>query len=115
MKMENAFEKMIQDENAFSFIARYQDKSIGYILGFVKTRPDSAFQYEKTVLHIDQIAVLQRYQKHGVGKSLMEEAYQLAKVKQVNEIQLDFWAGNELAERFFYRNGFNYFNHRMKK
>lgn len=114
-EVENAFEKMIQDKNVFAFIASYQDKSIGYLLEYVKTRPNSAFQYEKTVLHIDQVAVNQSYQKHGVGQLLMEEAYKLAKIKQVKDIQLDFWTDNDLAERFFSRNGFNYFNHRMKK
>lgn len=114
-EIEKAFEKMIQDESVFSFIARYQDKSIGYLLGYVKIRPNSAFQFEKAVLYIDQIAVIQEYQKHGVGQLLMEEVYRFAKVKEVDEIQLDFWPGNELAERFFSKNGFNYFNHRMKR
>lgn len=114
-EVEKAFKKLIQDENVFAFIASYQDKSIDYLLGYVKTRPDSAFQYEKTILHIDQVAVIQSYQKHGVGQLLMEEAYKLAKIKQVKEIQLDFWTGNDLAERFFSRQGFNYFNHKMKK
>ena len=93
----------------------FQEESIGYLLGFVKTRPNSAFQYEKTTLHIDQVAVIQSFQKRGVGQLLMNEAYRLAELKQIKEIQLDFWAGNDLAENFFSRNDFNFFNHRMNK
>tara|TARA_B100001109_G_C18853835_1_gene470696 strand:+ start:1611 stop:2078 length:468 start_codon:yes stop_codon:yes gene_type:complete len=114
-EMVNAFEKMIQDKNVFAFLASFQEESIGYLLGFVKTRPNSAFQYEKTTLHIDQVAVIQSFQKRGVGQLLMNEAYRLAELKQIKEIQLDFWAGNDLAENFFSRNDFNFFNHRMNK
>lgn len=110
-----ALEKLTQDESFFGFIAKLDDKPIGYLIGFVKSRPDSAFQYEKTVLYIDQIAVTPAYQKSGVGQLLMEEAYQLAKDKQIKEVQLDFWTGNQVAERFFLSNGFNYFNHKMKR
>ena len=114
-EIEIAFEMMIENENVFGFIARHQNKPIGYLIGYVKTRPDSAFQYEKTVLYIDQVAIIQEYQKSGVGQLLMEEAYELAKVKQVKEVQLDFWTDNQPAESFFLRNGFNYFKHKMKK
>ena len=113
--VENAFEKMIQDDNVFAFIACNQKESIGYLLGYIKTRTDSAFQYEKTVLYIDQIAVIQEYQKSGVGQLLMNRAYELAIAKQIMEVQLDFWEGNQSAESFFSKNGFDFFNHRMKK
>lgn len=114
-EIENAFKKMLQNENVFAFIAKNQNKSIGYILGYIKVRSDSAFQYAKTVLYIDQVAVVQEYQNSGIGQQLMEKVYELAKVKQITEVQLDFWTGNKLAESFFLRNGFEYFNHRMKR
>ncbi len=114
-EMENTFEKLIEDNNVFAFIASYQNTPIGYLMSYVQKRPESAFQYERTVLYIDQIAVIQEYQKNGVGKLFMEKVYELAKRKQITEIQLDFWEGNQLAEHFFLRNGFNYFNQRMKK
>ncbi|MDC1221099.1 GNAT family N-acetyltransferase [Salibacteraceae bacterium] len=113
--MEKAFEKMLQGDNVFAFIARYQNKPIGYLFGYVKTRPDSAFQYEKTVLHIDQVVVSEEYQKSGVGQLLMDEAHKLSKTKQIKEVQLDFWTGNQQAESFFLKNGFDFMIHEMKK
>lgn len=113
--IENALEKMLQNDDAFAFIAKLEDRSIGYLLGYIKTRPDSAFQYEKTVLYIDQVAVIEEFRNDGVGQRLLEEANQLARLKQIKEIQADFWSGNQLAEGFFRRNGFSCFNQRMKK
>lgn len=115
VEIENAFEKMLQDKNVYGFIARHKNKPIGYLIAYLKTRADSAFQYEKIVLHIDQVVVIPEYQKSGVGQLLMNEANELAKLKQVKEIQLDFWSDNLQAEIFFLRNGFKFFNHKVKK
>lgn len=114
-KIESAIKKMIQNDNVFAFIAKHQNNPIGYLLGYKKTRSDSAFQYEKTVLYIDQVVVIKEYQKGGVGQLLMDKAYELANFEQIMEVQLDFWAGNQSAESFFLRNGFDFFNYRMKK
>lgn len=114
-EVESAFEKMIHSENFIAFIAKCKDKGIGYLLAYVKKRPDSAFQYEKSILYIDQVAVIEEFQKNGIGEKLIEEAYHLADRMRIQEIQLDFWQGNELAERFFSKNGFGIFNHKMKR
>lgn len=114
-EIENAFEQMFQNENVFAFKAILKDKSVGYLLGYFKTRQDSAFQYEKTVCYIDQVAVLPEYQKLGVGQLLMDKVYELSNTKRITEVQLDFWSDNHLAENFFLRNGFIDFNKRMKK
>ena len=81
----------------------------------VKERKESAFQYEKRWLNIDQIAVLQAYQKRGVAQQLLEQAEQLAEAKGISCLQLDHWAQNAVARGFFTNNGFGYFNHRMEK
>jgi ribosomal protein S18 acetylase RimI-like enzyme len=114
-EIASAFEEMIRNDNSFAFLAKYQDNTIGYLLGFVKVRKDSAFQYEKAIFYIDQVAVIQEFQKKGIGEKLLEEAYHLADRMRIQEIQLDFWQGNELAERFFSKNGFGIFNHKMKR
>ncbi|MAX81663.1 MAG: hypothetical protein CL843_15990 [Crocinitomicaceae bacterium] len=114
-EITNAFKRMLENGNTIAYLAKDENKPIGYLLGFIKDRPDSAFQYKKSVLYIDQIVVTQEYQNSGVGQLLMDRAYEIAKVKQVTEVQLDFWSGNQSAEHFFLRNGFDYFNHRMKK
>lgn len=113
--VESALEGLLQDESWFGYIARHNDKPIGYLLAYIRKRPESAFQYEKTVLNIDQIVVIPDYRSSGVGNSLMKAAYCLAKEKNIKEAQLDHWLGNSLAERFFARHGFQYFNHKMKK
>lgn len=114
-ELEKALENLIGSENSFGFIAKHENKSIAYPIGYVRRRQESAFQYEKTVFFIDQIGVLPEYRKSGVGQILMDRTCQLAKRKDIDEVQLDYWSGNQSAEIFFTKNGFTAFKHAMKK
>jgi len=61
--LEKAFEKTLQGDNVFAFIARYQNKPIGYLFGYVKTRPDSAFQYEKRYCILTKLLLAKNIRK----------------------------------------------------
>lgn len=114
-EIAEAFERMLTQQDYFALVAKSDGESIGYLLGCIKRRPEPAFQYEKAILHIDQIAVVEGHRKQGIGQRLLEAASGLAKEQNISEIQLDHWAGNELAEQFFSQHGFVYFNHRMRR
>jgi GNAT superfamily N-acetyltransferase len=113
MQVEGAFEKLVLAPDHFAFMAKHKGEAIGYLLCIVKRRAESAFQYERTVLNIDQVAVVPEHRRAGVAQALLDAALQMAKERNITAIQLDHWAGNEAAERFFAKNGFVYFNHRM--
>lgn len=106
---------ILASEGAFALVAKTQETPIGYILGFVKSRPESSFQYAKTTLFINQIAVLANHRAKGVGKQLLQQAYEHGKANGATEVELDHWANNEFLKNFFPKQGFNYFNFRMKK
>ncbi len=114
-EISKAFKNLLTNRDCFALVAKSDGESIGYLVGIMKSRPESAFQYEKTILEIDQIAVVSGYRKLGVGKRLLDAACLRAREKGISEIQLNHWAGNELAENFFGKNGFVYFNYRMRK
>lgn len=114
-EIEQAFKKMMRDQNFFAFIAKRDKELIGYLLGFYTTRPESAFQLTKSILCIDQIAVSPQHRNHGVGQLLMDAALKLADQHEIQEIQLEHWSSNQGAEDFFSKNGFVYFKHRMRK
>ncbi len=113
--VEAAFQQLLAIPNAFALVAKIDGQAIGYLFGMVKERKESAFQYEKRWLNIDQIAVLQAYQNRGVAQQLLECAEQLAEAEGISCLQLDHWAQNAVASGFFTNNGFGYFNHRMEK
>lgn len=108
-----AFKHLLGDPENIALIATSNGESVGYLLGNIKRRPESAFQFKKEALHIDQMVVLPSHRGAGVGKRLLEAATAHAREHNISEIQLDYWAGNKLAETFFSGNGFVHFNHRM--
>jgi len=110
-----AFKSMIEQKDAFAFVTKLDNLPIAYILCFIKKRSENAFQFEKTILHIDQLMVKTEYRNQGIGRKLIDEVEKLAKQLNISEMQLDFWETNSLANDFFSNSGFNTFRLYMKK
>ncbi len=109
------FKEILASNDTYAFLAQVDDVPVGYILCMVYTRKENEIQYEKKVLHIDQISINNEFRKQGIGKKLMNKAFELAKDLRVVEVQLDHWVKNEEASIFFKQMGFGYYNYKMKK
>lgn len=108
-----AFEILLKKKGCFALIAKDDDTEVGYILGLIQHREESAFQYESDVIYIDQLSVAENFRGNGIGKILLNEVFKIAKKNKIKNIELDHWSLNKNAELFFTNNGFKYFNHRM--
>ena len=113
--MEEAFESLLASDHTYAYVAHLVGRPIGYLLCMIKERPESAFQYEKKILYIDQISINPHYRRQGIGSLLMKTVEDLAARKEITVIHMDFWSNNKGAEAFFTEHGFSYFNHQMQK
>jgi ribosomal protein S18 acetylase RimI-like enzyme len=59
------------------------------------------------VAHITQICVMPGYQRHGIGRGLMESAMDSLRTRGVEELSLTVTAANERAVRLYRNIGFN--------
>lgn len=114
-QVEDAFRVLLSKREVHAFVAQIEGQAIGYLLCMIRERKESAFQYPKTILYIDQIAVAEAHRNRGVAQQLLAEAEHLAHQEGVSTIQLDHWAQNDKAATLFTKNGFEYFNQRMMK
>jgi len=114
-EISRALEGFLMQKNSFALLAKSDEITVGYLLGFIEKRAESAFQYEKEFLNIDQICVVETHRKQGVGKLLLKAAIKLAEKKGVSEVQLNHWSGNKTASDFFMSQGFDNFKYKMKK
>jgi GNAT superfamily N-acetyltransferase len=73
------------------------------------------FLYGHKVLYIDQISVLSKYQKTGVGTLLMEQAEIIAKENSIKKITLEHWTANNTAAVYFRKKGFAPYRERLFK
>jgi GNAT superfamily N-acetyltransferase len=107
------FEETLADPLVTIFIAEEDGQTLGYILCKLIERPENPFTFSMRYLLVDQISVRPAAQRRGVGSALLKQAETLARELGVSRIQLDSWAFNTDAHKFFEREGFQKFNHRF--
>lgn len=105
-EIARAFEEMLSSADCYAYVARVNQEPVGYILCFLQQRKENAFQYAQRNLHIDQIGIKETHRKMGIGQALMHHVFKLAHELNVDQIQLDHWAVNVEAKRFFEHLGF---------
>lgn len=105
--MEKAFETFFADPNCRVFVAKHDDVEIGYAVFLIKEAEETDFLHKRKLLFIDQICVLEKYQRTGAGKLLMEQAEKLAKENSIERITLDHWTSNVEAASYFRKRGYS--------
>jgi len=104
----------MNDENGTTFIAEDDGKAVGYIHMVVRDRPENPFRHECRDVLVDAMSVNPEYYGTGVADKLMECAVSLARDYSIKRIILDVWDWNYRARRFYAKQGFRTFNHRMQ-
>jgi N-acetylglutamate synthase-like GNAT family acetyltransferase len=105
-------EIMAKPQNRF-YISSEDGLDVGYLYLEVLNLPADNMRHARRWVYIHQIAVKPAYQQHGHGLRLMEQAKQVARELDIHTVALDSWEFNQKARRFFARQGFATFSHRM--
>lgn len=113
--VEPAIANFLADPHCKCYLARTEDTAIGYVLCFVKVLPENAFQYSNKTLYIDQIVVIEKYQRTGAGNKLMLQVESLAASKNIKRIELDHWSLNTVAAAYFKKAGYSICKERLFK
>jgi len=109
-----ALRKMLSHENCHGYVAYVEGEVAGYIVVFVNQRPETAFQKEMLILHLDQIFVKEEMREHKVAEAFMKKLKSIAHEIGASRIQLDHWSANDRARRFFEKSGFTCYNERRE-
>ena len=100
------FEEWLREDSAWTFIAYRGETAVGYVLAFIRERPDNPFTRAWRALLIDQISVEPEWKGKGVGRALVEAAIDVGREADVDEVQATSWIFNEQAHAFFRALGF---------
>lgn len=107
--LEKAFHlKQLENElsNPFSqFFFVYKQDEVG---GYLKVNIDEAQSEHagKDSLEIERIYVKKKFQKHGLGKVLLNKALEIAIEQNKKNVWLGVWEKNENAIAFYEKMGF---------
>ena len=90
----------------------------GMVCGFAIVqyidRPASAYQCARRFYHIEEFGVDAAFRRRGVGAALLAFCKQEAARMQFPRVELDVWAFNEDAQRFYEAVGFRTYRSLME-
>lgn len=107
------FRKILKQESNHLYVAYQNDIVVGYAWAAIDTIPGFALKYGRRQIYIHQIAVHEKYRKQNVGKALFKEIENLANCEGIDHLELDSWAFNTDAHKFFQKMGFSTYKIKM--
>jgi diamine N-acetyltransferase len=99
--------KEVHNPSSQFYFAKDADKVVGYLkvnLDDAQTEPEG-----NDALEIERIYVYQAYQGKSIGKSFLEQAYEIAKSQHKKYVWLGVWEHNVKAIAFYKSQGFEIF------
>lgn len=89
-------EKFVQDGSAI-LLGAFEEEIIGFIW---------AYQIRKKTYHINYFGVEAEHRSLGIGQRLLEELYRIAKINEIETIELLVEAHNDKAIKKYKKNDF---------
>ncbi len=102
-KVEEFYEKSIDDNNKIILVARENNIILGYIYGFIQ---DNGNLYNNKIAQLDALFVKEQYRGNGIAISLMKEFINWAEEKGVAYIELSVCKNNTNAISLYENEGF---------
>ena len=86
-----------------TIIVAVNEKSIiyGILIYKIKEIKNHINLQDSKILWVDDIGVNEKYRKNGIGKKLMEEAENIARLQKCNRLELNCWSFNKDALEFY--------------
>lgn len=97
------FTKLLNNPEACCLIAEENGKKIGYIAAIPKKITYRISKY----VEIDNMGVIPKYRSKGIGTMLMNRCLEWAKAQGFQKAYVNSYFHNQMAIRFYKRNGFS--------
>ncbi|WP_223067407.1 GNAT family N-acetyltransferase [Paenibacillus caui] len=107
--LERAFnlkqlEKELSNISSQFFFVYFNNEVAGYLK--VNTNDAQSEEMGDESLEIERIYIKSKFQKHGLGKYLLNKAMEIARERNKKKIWLGVWENNENAIAFYKKMGF---------
>lgn len=109
------FDNMLNDENALNIVFEENGKIMGLLMAEKKHNNAIPIAKERITYFIDDIVVDNNFRRKGIGKALYEYLLDIAKSDNVDSIELNVWAFNKSALKFYESLGMTVKNMKLEK
>ncbi|MGB2872284.1 GNAT family N-acetyltransferase [Psychrobacillus psychrotolerans] len=100
----NQLKQELTNQSSQFFFVYYNQEVAGYLKTNTGDAQSKAMGDDS--LEVERIYVKKKFQKHGLGKLLLNKAVEIAKVQKKEKIWLGVWEENENAIAFYKKKGF---------
>ncbi len=91
-------EKLLETESIY--IARLENKIVGYIIIDIKEKDNGFMRYRK-ILSIDTLCIDEKFRRQGIGTKMLEFAKRLGKEKNCTDMHLNVNPNNKNAIKVY--------------
>lgn len=99
------FERQLDDIKHHIFVATINNEIVGFVVMKEEEIVENSFVNARKVLLIDSLCVAEAQRKKGIGKRLLQEAFDFGRVLKVDSIELGVSESNSSAIEFYESNG----------
>jgi len=100
----NQLEQELANQSSQFFFVYFNQEVAGYLK--INTGDAQSEAMGNDSLEVERIYVKKKFQKHGLGKHLMNKAMEIALQEKKKKIWLGVWEDNENAIAFYQKKGF---------
>jgi len=101
------YKELIESDSSDIFVYAYEGKIVGYTTLLVQEKDNHPLLNPYKLIVMEDLAVLESYQRKGFGKSLFNRAVQYKHEKKADWLRLSVWGFNENAKKFYQSLGMN--------
>ena len=95
------FKTELSNSNNIYLVAELENEIVGICFSNIKEISNNKIMKDRKFLNIENICIDKKHQKKGIGKKLYNQIIQLAKEKNIKNIELMVWEFNENAIKFY--------------
>ena len=91
----------LKDDNNLIFVYEIDGKVVGHLFLDIKIYNETGATHPYKTLFIEDLSIDEDYRRQGIGKSLMNFAFDYAKTIGAGNVKLHVWEGNTSAIKFY--------------
>ena len=109
------FENILKNENNINLV--YEENNIikGLLLAEKKENNKISIARERKIYFINDIVIDKKYRRQGIGKKLYNYLLELSKKEGLDAVELNVWAFNKSAIKFYSSLGMSVKNMKLEK
>ena len=109
------FENILKNENNINLVYEENNTIKGLLLAEKKENNKISIARERKIYFINDIVIYKKYRRQGIGKKLYNYLLELSKKEGLDAVELNVWAFNKSAIKFYSSLGMSVKNMKLEK